>query len=61
MMKVLLFTNKEDVTTDFIVQELKRQEIEFYRFNTEELSKSVEIVLDFERERYLLIDKLDKK
>ena len=60
-MKVLLFTNKEDVTTDFIVQELKRQEIEFYRFNTEELSKSVEIVLDFERERYLLIDKLDKK
>lgn len=60
-MKVLLFTNKEDVTTDFIVRELKRQEIDFYRFNTEELSKSVEIVLDFERERYLLIDKLDNK
>lgn len=61
MMKVLLFTNKEDITTDFIVQELKRQEINFYRFNTEELSKSVKIVLDFERERYLLIDKLDNK
>ena len=41
MMKVLLFTNKEDITTDFIVQELKRQEIDFYRFNTEELSKTV--------------------
>ena len=61
MMKVLLFTNKEDITTDFIVQELKRQEIDFYRFNTEELSKSVKIVLDFEREQYLLIDKLDNK
>ena len=60
-MKVLLFTNKEDVTTDFIVRELKRQEIDFYRFNTEELSLSVEIILDFERERYLLIDKLDRK
>lgn len=61
MMKVLLFTNKEDITTDFIVQELKRQEIDFYRFNTEELSKTVKIVLDFEREQYLLIDKLDNK
>lgn len=60
-MKVLLFTNKEDITTDFIVQELKRQKIEFYRFNTEELSKSVQIVLDFEKERYLLIDKLENK
>ena len=60
-MKVLLFTNKEDVTTDFIVQELKRQEIEFYRFNTEELSKSVQIVLDFEKERYFLIDKQENK
>ena len=61
MMKVLLFTNKEDITTDFIVQELKRQEIDFYRFNTEELSKTVKIVLDFESEQYLLIDKLDNK
>ena len=60
-MMVLLFSNKEDVTTDFIVQELKNQEIKFYRFNTEEFSKTVEIVLDFERERYLLIDKLDNK
>lgn len=61
MMKVLLFSNKEDITIDFIVQELKRQEIEFYRFNTEELSKSVQIVLDFAKEWYLLIDKLENK
>ncbi len=61
MMRVLLFTNKEDITTDFIVQELKRRGIEYYRFNTEELSKTVEIDLDFEKERYMLIDKLDNK
>lgn len=61
MMKVLLFTNKDDVTTDLIVQELKRQKIDFYRFNTEELSKSVEIVLDLNKDLFLLIDKLDNK
>ena len=60
-MKVLLFTNKEDITTDFIVQELKRLKIEFYRFNTEELSKSIQIILDFREERYLLIDKQENK
>ena len=61
MMKVLLFTNKEDVTTDFIVQELKDQNVDFYRLNTEELSKTVEINLDFEKERYVLIDNLDNE
>lgn len=61
MMKVLLFTNKDDVTIDFVVQELKRQRIDFYRFNTEELSKSVEIILDFDNAIFLLIDKLEKK
>ncbi len=60
MMQVLLFTNKEDITTDFVVQELQRQKIDFYRFNTEELSKTVQIVLDFENKRYLLLDKQDK-
>lgn len=60
-MKVLLFTNKEDVTTDFIVQELKQRNIDFYRFNTEELSKTVELDLDFRKEHYRLIDKLDNK
>lgn len=58
---VLLFSNKEDITTDFVVQELNRQKIVFYRFNTEELSKTVQINLDFEKDRYLLIDQLDNK
>ena len=61
MMQVLLFTNKEDVTTDFVVQELKQRNIDFYRFNTEDLSKSIEINLDFDNDQYLLIDKFEKK
>ena len=61
MMKVLLFTNKEDITTDFVVQELQQRKMDFYRFNTEELSKTVQIDLDIEKERYLLIDKQDNK
>lgn len=40
MMKVLLFTNKEDVTTDFIVLELKRQNEKSYLAKTKcELKK----------------------
>lgn len=61
MCRVLLFTNKEDVTTDFVVQELKQRNIEFYRFNTEELSKTVEIDLDIVKNRFFLFDKLENK
>lgn len=61
MMRVLLFTNKDDITTDFIVHELQNQNVDFYRFNTEELSKSVQINLDLDKDRYLLIDKLEDK
>lgn len=59
MTKVLLITNKGDVTTDFVVRELQRRNIVFYRFNTEELCKNVEVVLDFAKEHYVLYDKYE--
>ena len=34
---ILLATNRRDVTTDFIVLELERRGIEFFRLNTEEI------------------------
>lgn len=34
---ILLVTNKRDLTTDFIVVELKRRGVEFFRFNTEDM------------------------
>ena len=61
MIQVLLLTNKDDVTTDFIVLELKRLNVMFYRFNTEELSKSVQVELDFENNRYILFDRIENK
>lgn len=33
----LLVTNQKDITSDFLVRELRRRDISFYRFNTETL------------------------
>lgn len=58
MTKILVITNKNDITSDFIIKRLKERKIDFYRFNTEELSKSCFVTLDFQRNRFLLIDKI---
>lgn len=34
---ILLATNKSDVTTDFVVLELERRQLEFFRLNTEDI------------------------
>ena len=34
---ILLATNKRDITTDFIVLELRRRGLPFHRLNTEDL------------------------
>ena len=61
MTKVLVITNKQDLTSDFIVKELKEREIDFYRFNTEELSKTCSVTLDIENDKYVLFDKILNK
>ncbi|MCD9148485.1 MvdC/MvdD family ATP grasp protein [Pseudophaeobacter flagellatus] len=38
---ILLVTNKRDITTDFIVLELKRREIPFFRLNSEDLPRAI--------------------
>lgn len=38
---ILLITNKHDLTTDFVVKALSEKGISFYRFNTEDLFKTV--------------------
>lgn len=38
---ILLATNKRDVTTDFIVRELKNRDIPFFRLNTEDVGSSI--------------------
>ena len=61
MTKVLIITNKSDITSDFIVKRLKEKKIDFYRFNTEEFTKSVKISLDFSLNTFLLIDSITNK
>jgi glutathione synthase/RimK-type ligase-like ATP-grasp enzyme len=61
MTKVLIISNKSDITSDFIVKELKERNVEFYRFNTEELTKSCSISLDFKANQYLIKDLLLNK
>lgn len=56
MTKVLLITNKSDITSDFIVKTLQSKDISFYRFNTEELFKSISITLDIKSNTFLLYD-----
>jgi len=55
-MRVLLISNKDDITTDFIVKKLTQLDIKFYRFNTEELARTVHLKIDFEKDIYCLYD-----
>ena len=39
--KVLLLTNKNDITADYIVLELQKRNVEYFRFNTEDYHQKV--------------------
>ncbi|MBU2488885.1 MAG: hypothetical protein KKA60_05805 [Proteobacteria bacterium] len=53
---ILLITNKDDVTTDFIANRLNKIKANYYRLNTEDLISSVGIIIDIENNDYFLID-----
>jgi glutathione synthase/RimK-type ligase-like ATP-grasp enzyme len=58
MINILLITNKGDITTDFIVQRLHERKTSFYRLNTDEISKTIEISFDIVNGSYFIKDKL---
>jgi hypothetical protein len=53
---ILIIANKDDITTDYIVNRLNKSCLRYYRFNTEEIGLSVGINLDFSNEKFELID-----
>lgn len=53
---ILLITNKGDVTTDFIVNQLNKSGAKYFRLNTEDLVSKIGLNLDFEKKTFLLID-----
>ncbi len=44
---ILLLTNKEDITADFVVLELQKRGVDYFRFNTEDFPKNVQISIDY--------------
>lgn len=53
---ILLVTSKEDVTTDLVVDRLNNAGDDYYRFNTEELSKTIKVVFEPNKKRLVLLD-----
>ena len=47
---ILILTNREDVTADYVVLELKRRAIPFFRFNTEDFPKIINLSLHITNE-----------
>ena len=43
---ILIVTNKTDYTADFLILGLKERGVGFFRFNTEEFPKTIELILD---------------
>jgi hypothetical protein len=53
---ILLIANKQDITTDIIINKLNKRNIPYYRLNTEDLFKYIQIRFDFINNKYELID-----
>jgi len=58
--KILLITNKTDITCDFIVKHLVSRKLSFYRLNTEEIGKSLQICFNVADSKYTLVDNYKK-
>ncbi|MHA1381730.1 MAG: MvdC/MvdD family ATP grasp protein [Candidatus Helarchaeota archaeon] len=54
---ILFITNKEDITTDFVVKRIKKSSTDYYRFNTEDIFEKIDISLDFKKNKFQLLDK----
>ena len=54
--KVILITNTNDVTIDYVVKELKNRNIMYYRLNTDNIPNNINIDFDFENENFRILD-----
>ena len=54
--KVILITNTNDITIDYIVKELKNRNIIYYRLNTDNIPNNINIDFDFENENFRILD-----
>ena len=61
MRMILIVTNKEDITVDFVIQELKRKKHNYYRLNTEDIPSIVKVRFDISQSNYILWDSLKEE
>lgn len=54
--KVILITNTNDITIDYVVKELKNRNIMYYRLNTDNIPNNINIDFDFENENFKILD-----
>ncbi len=59
-MNILVLTNKGDITSDFIIQNLSRLGVPFYRLNTDEIGNSIQLSFDINKKEYLIYDSARK-
>ena len=53
---VLIITNKDDITVDFVIKELQSRSLNYYRLNTEDIPHKVNVVFDFENDIFEIYD-----
>ena len=58
MKKILILTNKDDITVDFIVRELSERNITYYRLNTEDIPEKINLKFDINNSKFELFDKM---
>lgn len=56
MKKVLILTNKDDITVDFVVMELQKRKIDYYRLNMDDIPEKIKVCFDFNKEEFKIID-----
>jgi glutathione synthase/RimK-type ligase-like ATP-grasp enzyme len=56
MKMILIISNKEDITTDFLVNKLNYYNIKYFRLNTDEILRSISLNFDFSNNKYNIYD-----
>lgn len=57
MMKtILVITNKDDITVDFVIKELQKRGIAYYRLNTEDIPNKIDVNFNINTATYELFD-----
>jgi len=58
---ILFITNRNDITSDYLINKLNKRNIDYYRLNTDDLISNVQVNFDFDKEEFNIIDNKKEK